>query len=1621
MKKGLFLKISSLVISVTMIGPFTSVNAQGEYEDVELIYNGSFEDYGSEGFPQGWSSNGENILLGGDFESGQAALESVGTSPSGSNLRWASPVTGTNGVEIVESSDDEKQGHGNYYTKMEFIKSSWGGVGYPTVPNPNYLINAAYGASYLFKADYKVSSTAAFNRANIGAFYLLTCADNPVKNETQFERIITDSETLPQTTWQKYSQIITLENKPEGTGEYYDFPHVERLQFRYSSSPAIADGESASLFVDNLRMEKLGRSSDEWSSRGSRSLKIVGYADGVNEVWESDSVSVYSGEKIDISAKILPDTLESYTIDSDNYTGKVSVTAVFDDGSEVVVGEIADKSQEYISISEVISVPETASHMQIRIDFSGSGIVYVDEVSAVAQREVQQIVVPENYENILVNGGFEDYDDKGFPVNWDSAGKNLLVNGDFENASTDCGIDAAGNGALRYTNFGGVAKDGLSVADNSESDYNRYGMYSLRMQWSKVQWGGAGLQNDTDGILKLSYGNDYILRASVKAENEDDFITSSHRFQFNVITNYNPKDSVMGQNSWIPNTNWQEFACTFSVPQKEAEYPEYALARRFQTRTYSANSETAAMYVDNISIEKTSRTDISEKHSGERSLMINGYADNDGEDEVWQSQEVGVVGGEKVYFGLSYKKDNITDGAGARLVFTDNSGREIRSRNIDLGAGSGAWNNKIIAETVPEQAQGAFVEVYVSEGAGTLWADDIFLSALPEEEHINVNIPDGIYNVIENNGFENVDDKDFPYSWESDGKNLIENGDFEEESYWYAAGATAGGTREFEYSSDSPDGTISGNLKWTTDPVTGIEEWGCIAQREGNGVPTMTPIAVALDSQYIVRMDTKIEGNIKNNNVTVMSELKNGANAWNIQTLLSASATGEWKNYTSLYTTPAASEEKNGNNPDVAMGYINYIYAGRAVGIAIENGMTQLWIDNLSLEKLGRTDAEENASGTKSLKIVGYNDGKDEIWESDSVLSVEAGEEIYFGGMVKTENIRNYAGFEVRFYDENNVYVSSKEFSTGRGTKDWAEYTDSAIVPETAAFAKLILKVGDGSGTAWFDDVILGKMVSGIYSTKPIFNFDELAVNAGEELTATTEVYNYAEPKNISLFLAIYDENGMIAADISSADVSKDGSKLSASVTIPQAEYAELAKYTAKAFVWETAGNIPIRDSEILPGSKTDGDIVMSSLYSDNMVLQQGEAIKVLGEATEGAVIEVSLASNTQTVTVDSDGRWSVTFPQMSAGGPYSLIVKDNRGHKKVFENIMVGEVWLVSGQSNVQNTTSYFDGLEQYTQDNEMIRLFSVPRTQSDERVDQLSSGEWKECTVATSSGFSAVGYLLAKELSENMPGVAIGIVESSFAGSDIGEWLDEESSVLVNVTTSPEKRAKRYNGMIYPIRNYNYAGVVWYQGESSRNWLYQTWLETMVKSWRNTFAATELDFVIVQLPRFEQDGFAIVREAQRLAAKDDENMYLSVNIDLGELDNVHPSDKAELVDRLSNVILREVYEKDVDCYGPTLKDVRFEGNMAIVEFNNAQGLKTTDGQTPREFIIAGEDGVFMPADAVINGGNVELTCDEISQPCYVRYAFEGYPEPNLVNGIGLPAEPFRTDSINTVYPFAE
>ena len=333
--------------------------------------------------------------------------------------------------------------------------------------------------------------------------------------------------------------------------------------------------------------------------------------------------------------------------------------------------------------------------------------------------------MPDSFENILENPGFEMADSCGFPIGWESDGKNLIPNGDFEGNSLSSGYNLANNKAMKYTKAGGAEK--VEVCENKDAP-SVLGAYSLKATWGEeLKWGGAHVQDDTYGLIPLSYGSSYIMRAFVKSGDNSHFTAAKDRFQFNLVTNYKKitsNDNVVDDSSWIPTTEWKEYSKVFTVPDRTtlAEAANSPYVRRYQVRTGNARVAGAELYVDNFSMEKLSRCDEAEKKSGNKALKIVAY--DDGLDEVWTSKASGGIRqGREIVFGASSKG---TADAHIRLVYYNMYGDRIVSDEKEIKK-SDSWQDYLFSSTVPDDAESVSLELAVKDKSGTVWFDDCFI------------------------------------------------------------------------------------------------------------------------------------------------------------------------------------------------------------------------------------------------------------------------------------------------------------------------------------------------------------------------------------------------------------------------------------------------------------------------------------------------------------------------------------------------------------------------------------------------------------------------------------------------------------------------------------------------------------------------------------------------------------------------------------------------------------------------------------------------------------------------------------------------------------------------------
>lgn len=458
-------------------------------------------------------------------------------------------------------------------------------------------------------------------------------------------------------------------------------------------------------------------------------------------------------------------------------------------------------------------------------------------------------------------------------------------------------------------------------------------------------------------------------------------------------------------------------------------------------------------------------------------------------------------------------------------------------------------------------------------------------------------------------------------------------------------------------------------------------------------------------------------------------------------------------------------------------------------------------------------------------------------------------------------------------------------------------------------------------------------------------------------------------------------------------------------------------------------------------------DVRLPNVIDSNMVLQRDAPLPIWGWADPGEKVTVSISGNEATTTADDNGDWSVRLAAMSVGGPHEMTVKGN--NEIVLNNILVGEVWVCSGQSNMQWSTNRADNAEDEiaAANFPKIRLFNIPRVPAGTPQADVEA-EWTECTPETVPGFSAVAYFFGRELHQELD-VPIGLIETAWGGTRIEPWttLDGFRSVPEVASLADDAEAKHeeyvktleelpedaeqpkhpledrqastglYNGMVYPIVPFAIRGAIWYQGESNRadGSLYQHKMAALINGWRHAWNQGEFPFLFVQLAPYRYNGEADllpqIWEAQALTLWMP-NTGMAVTTDIGNLDDIHPTNKQDVGKRLALWALARTYgQDDLVFSGPLYKSMKVEGDSVRIRFKETgDGLESRDGEPLTWFEIAGEDKKFVEAEATIDGDTVVVHSDEVDEPAAVRFGWHQEAEPNLVNSAGLPASPFRT-----------
>lgn len=429
-------------------------------------------------------------------------------------------------------------------------------------------------------------------------------------------------------------------------------------------------------------------------------------------------------------------------------------------------------------------------------------------------------------------------------------------------------------------------------------------------------------------------------------------------------------------------------------------------------------------------------------------------------------------------------------------------------------------------------------------------------------------------------------------------------------------------------------------------------------------------------------------------------------------------------------------------------------------------------------------------------------------------------------------------------------------------------------------------------------------------------------------------------------------------------------------------------------------------------------NLSLSPLFSDGAVLQQKSLVPIFGNTQPGNTVLVSGSWDGKRVAVraDSTGRFVAYLKTPPAGGPYTLHVND-----RVIEDVLIGEVWLCSGQSNMQFRLSESDMREVAHETNDNIRVFTVPVRSAETPQRDLDAGYWIHGnTDTTKMKISAVGYYFARRLQREL-GVPVGMISSARGATGAEEWMSrqtfesipEEEQALYKPTRE-KWVACWYNAMIYPLLPYAIRGAIWYQGEnnSSRPKSYRTLMKGLVSQWRDEFENPRMPFYIVQLTSFKKN-WAGFREIQQQIADEIPHCGFVPTIDVGNEKNIHPKNKFPVGERLAELALANDYRiKECRKEAPRFRSMKVKGDTAVIAFENAEeGLILKQGDSPLYFEICGADGKFFPAEARLQDNKVYLVSDAVPEPAGARYFWRGYGEPNLFSADGWPVAPFRTE----------
>ena len=465
--------------------------------------------------------------------------------------------------------------------------------------------------------------------------------------------------------------------------------------------------------------------------------------------------------------------------------------------------------------------------------------------------------------------------------------------------------------------------------------------------------------------------------------------------------------------------------------------------------------------------------------------------------------------------------------------------------------------------------------------------------------------------------------------------------------------------------------------------------------------------------------------------------------------------------------------------------------------------------------------------------------------------------------------------------------------------------------------------------------------------------------------------------------------------------------------------------WIACLFLAALAGSTPLAHAELK----------LPTVISDHMVLQRDRPLAIWGWDTPGTEVSVKLGDATAKGKADADGKWSVQLSPQKAGGPHTITIAGT--NSIMLQDVLVGEVWLCSGQSNMEWAVDQSkDAAKEIEAANHpRIRHIKIPHTpMATPQTDVMSSG-WLEANSKNVPKFTAVGYYFARNLQQELD-VPIGLIGSNWGGTRIEPWtppqgfrdvpalkdiadkLDQFPAKAANGAINHQSPLALYNGMIAPLVPYTLRGAIWYQGESNNGegMLYHEKMKALIGGWRTLWGQPDMPFGFVQLAPYRYGGeptkLPEIWEAQA-ATLAVPHTGMAAIVDIGNVTNIHPTNKQDVGKRLALWALAKTYGREGLVFsGPMYKSKQIDGNKIRITFDHiGTGLVSRDGQPLSWFTIAGADGKYIEAKAEIDGKTVVVQSESIASPVSVRFAWNQEAEPNLSNKEGLPASPFRTD----------